>query len=160
MKFSTIPAKTVAGAIGIAAVSVLVAASAAADPAAQPFGTSEQLVDGALVTSYTVAHLQPSDVVIPGYAPQGKLYQADVTAHADRGTVTPLVADFNARAANSQTYRVVNTVPTPDGISPAPIAEGDEASGKIYFDVTGQPPNGVVYNDGAEDVLLWTNQTG
>jgi uncharacterized protein DUF1942 len=28
---------------------------------------------------------------------------------------------------------------------------------KIYFDVTGQPPNGVVYNEGVEDVLVWTS---
>lgn len=158
MKFSTIQAKTTVGVIGIAGASIIVAATAAAEPAVQPFGSSERLVDGPLVTSYTVANLRPADVAIPGFNPTGRLYQADVTAQADTGTVTPLVADFNARAANHQTYRVVDTASTPGGISPAPIRQGDQASGKIYFDVTGEPPNGVVYNDGVQDVLIWTAQ--
>lgn len=158
MKFSTTVAKTAIGATAVAVFSVFGAATASADPAVQPFGTSEKLVDGPLVTSYTVANLKPSNVVIPGFTPKGKLYQADVTAHADHGTVTPLVADFNARANNGQTYRVIDTAPTPEGINPAAIAEGDQSTGKIYFDVTGEAPNGVVYNDGTEDVLIWTNQ--
>ncbi|MEZ0382506.1 MPT63 family protein [Mycobacterium sp. pW045] len=158
MKFSTTAAKTAAGAAGIAAVSVFAATTAMAEPAIQPFGTPEQLNDGALSTSYTVSNLGPANVVIPGYQPDGKLYQADVTARADRGTVTPLVTAFNARAANSDTYRVINTVPTPGGINPGPIAQGASADGKIYFDVTGPPPDGVVYNDGVQDVMIWTNK--
>jgi hypothetical protein len=27
----------------------------------------------------------------------------------------------------------------------------------VYFDVTGQPPNGVVYNDGMQELLVWTS---
>lgn len=96
-------------------------------------------------------------MVIPGYTPQGKLYQANLTATAKSGTVTPLISDFNARAANGQTYRVIDTVPAPDGIPPTPLNQGQQSSGKLYFDVTGQPPNGVVYNDGAQDVLIWTS---
>lgn len=150
--------KTAAGAAGIAALSLFSATTAMADPAVQPFGSSEQLNDGALATSYTVSNLGPANTAIPGYQPQGKLYAADVTARADRGTVTPLVTDFNARTADSQTYRVINTVPTPGGINPGPIPQGGVASGKIYFDVTGQPPDGVVYNDGVRDVLIWSNK--
>jgi hypothetical protein len=71
--------------------------------------------------------------------------------------VTPVISDFNARAANGQTYRVIDTVATPDGISPAPLNQGDQRSGKIYFDATGAPPNGVVYNDGVQDVLIWSS---
>lgn len=159
MKLSTTVVKTAAGAAGIAALSVFAAGTAVAEPAIQPFGTPSQLNDGAMVTSYTVSNLGPANVTIPGYQPRGKLYQADVTARADSGTVTPVVTDFNARAANSDTYRVVNTVPTPDGISPAPIAQGTAANGKIYFDVTGPAPDGVVYNDGVQDVLVWTSAT-
>lgn len=158
MKLSTMAAKTAAGAAGIAAVSVFSATTAMAEPAIQPFGTPEQLEDGALATSYTVSNLGPTNVVIPGYQPQGKLYQADVTAHADQGTVTPLVNDFNARAATSTTYHVVNNVPVPGGIPPTPIAQGGQASGKLYFDVTGPPPDGVVYNDGVQDVLIWASK--
>ncbi|ORV49305.1 hypothetical protein AWC02_06815 [Mycolicibacter engbaekii] len=159
MKVSKTAVKTAAGAAGIAVLGVFAVSTATAEPAIQPFGTPEQLDDGALATTYTVSGLGPADVVIPGYQPRGKLYQADVTAHADRGTVTPVVADFSARAGDSQAYRVINTVPTPGGISPGPIPAGSAADGKIYFDVIGPPPDEVVYNDGVQDVLIWTSQT-
>ncbi len=158
MKVTKTAVKTAIAAGGIAAASVFAAATAsAAPPAIQPFGTSEPLIDGPLITNYTVSNLQPSNAVIPGYTPKGKLYQADVTARSDGGIVTPLVADFNARAANGQSYRVIDKHPTPNGLSPAPINQGQQASGTLYFDVTGQPPNGVVYNDGVQDVLIWTS---
>lgn len=158
MKSTSTTVKTAIGAAGIAVIGVFGAGiSSAAPPATQAFGTSERLVDGALVTAYTVSNLQPTNITIPGYTPQGKLYQANITAKSDGGTVTPLISDFNARAANGQTYRVIDTVATPNGISPAPLNQGQESNGKIYFDVTGAPPNGVVYNDGAQDVLIWTS---
>lgn len=158
VKFTATIVKTGIGAAAIAAAGVFGAATAsAAPPTIQGFGTSEQLVDGPLVTNYSVSNLQPSNMVIPGYTPHGKLYQADVTATANQGTITPLVADFNARSADGQTYRVIDTVPVPNGISPAPLNQGQQASGKVYFDVTGASPNGVVYNDGAQDVLIWTS---
>lgn len=161
MKFTTTTVKTALGAVGIATLSVLTAATAAAAPNIQRFGTSEQLVDsgGAVVTNYTVNGLQPSNVVIPGYAPAGKLWQANVSVAANRGTVTPLISEFNARAANGQTYRVIDTVPTPNGVNPGPIPQGGKANGTVYFDVTGAPPDGVVYNNGVQDLLIWTNNT-
>jgi hypothetical protein len=158
MKFTTSAAKTAVAAGAIAAASVFTAATAsAAPPTVQGFGTSEKLVDGPLVTAYSVNNLHATNTVIPGYTPKGKLYQADITATADGGTVTPLVSDFNARSADGQTYRVIDNVPTPNGLSPAPILQGQQSSGRLYFDVTGQPPNGVVYNDGVQDVLIWTS---
>lgn len=158
MKFTTTAAKTAVAAGAIAAASVFAAATASATPPTiQGFGTSEKLVDGPMVTAYTVNTLHATNTAIPGYAAKGKLYQADITATADGGTVTPLVSDFNARSAAGQTYRVIDNVPTPNGLSPAPIAQGQQSSGTLYFDVTGQPPNGVVYNDGVQDVLIWTS---
>lgn len=158
MKFTTTNAKTAIGAAAITTAGVFAAApAAAAPPTIQGFGTSEKLVDGPMVTAYTVNNLHPSTVTIPGYTPQGKLYQADITATSDGGTVTPLISDFNARAANGQTYRVIDNVATPNGISPAPLDQGQRANGVIYFDVTGAAPNGVVYNDGTQDVLIWTS---
>lgn len=159
MKFSSTTVKTAIGAAGIATAGLFTAATAvAAPPTVQGFGTSEQLVDGPLVTAYTVSNLQQSNATIPGYTPQGQLYQANVTAQATSGTVTPLVSDFNARAGNGgQQYRVIDTVPLPNGLSPAPITQGNQASGTLYFDVTGAPPTELVYNDGVQDVLLWTD---
>ena len=33
--------------------------------------------------------------------------------------------------------------------------QGGRATGKLYFDVVGPPPNGVVYNAGGRDLLFW-----
>ena len=32
---------------------------------------------------------------------------------------------------------------------------GGSTTGKLYFDVVGDVPNSVVYNDGVRDVLAW-----
>jgi hypothetical protein len=158
VNFTKTAVKSAIGAAAIATATVFTAATASAvNPTVQKFGTTEQLVDGPLVTAYTVNNLQPSNVMIPGYTPAGQLWQADVTAVAQSGTVTPLVADFNARAANGQNYRVIiPPQPAPNGLPDAPLPQGQQANGKLYFDVTGAQPNGVVYNDGVEDVLIWT----
>ncbi len=142
---------------GIAAAGVFTAATAsAAPPNIQGFGTSEQLIDGPMITNYTVSNLRPSDAVIPGYTPKGQLYQVDVTARSDGGTVTPMVNDFIARGPNGQNYRVIDKHPAPNGLNPAPIPQGSESTGTLYFDVTGAAPNGVVYNDLTQDILIWT----
>jgi hypothetical protein len=151
--------KSAIGAAGIAAVSVFTAATATATPTVQGLGTSETLIDGPLITAYTVGNLQPASVTIPGYMPKGQLWQAQVNVRADSGIVTPVVSNFNARTGDNQTYRVISTSPTPDGLSPAPINQGGQASGQVYFDVTGAPPTSVVYNDGVQDVLVWTANT-
>lgn len=163
MKFTTTPVKhimkTAVGAAGIAAVGVFTAASATASPTIQGLGTSETLVDGPLITDYTVSNLRPANITIPGYTTKGQIWQAEVNARANSGVVTPVVSDFNARTSdNLTTYRVISTSPTPDALSPAPIPQGGQANGKIYFDVTGAPPAGVVYNDGVQDVLIWTTR--
>jgi hypothetical protein len=158
VKITTTTVKTAIGAAGIAAVSVVAAATAsAAPPNIQGFGTSEPLIDGPLVTDYTVSNLQPSSVAIPGYTPKGTLYQADITAKSDGGLVTPMVNDFIARGPNGQNYRVIDKVQAPGSLNPAPIPQGSESTGTLYFDVTGAPPNGVVYNDGMQDILIWTS---
>lgn len=158
VKFTTTTVKTAIGASGIAAVSVFAASTAsAAAPTIQGFGTSESLIDGPMVTAYTVSNLQPSSISIPGYTPKGTLYQADITARSDGGLVTPMVNDFIARGPNGQNYRVIDKVQVPGSLNPAPIPQGSESTGTLYFDVTGAPPNGVVYNDGMQDILIWTS---
>jgi hypothetical protein len=158
VKFTTTTVKTAIGTAGIAAVSVVAAAAvSAAPPNIQGFGTSEPLIDGPLVTTYTVSNLQPSNIAIPGFTPKGTLYQADITAKSDGGVVTPMVRDFSARGPNGQTYKLIDKVEVPNGLNPAPIPQGNESTGTLYFDVTGAPPNGVVYNDGLQDILMWTS---
>lgn len=142
---------------GIAVASVFAATTAFAAPNIQGFGTSQQLVDGPLITNYTVSNLQPSNTAIPGYTPKGTLYQTDVAARSDAGLVTPMVNDFIARGPNGQNYRVIDKVGAPGSLNPAPIPQGSESTGTLFFDVTGAPPNGVVYNDGMQDILIWTS---
>ncbi|UMB72167.1 MPT63 family protein [Mycobacterium paraterrae] len=149
--------KTAIGAAGIAAISVTTAGSASAAPNIQGFGTSEPLIDGPMITNYTVSNLHPSNVTIPGFTPKGTLYQADVVVRSDGGLVTPQVRDFSARGPNGQTYKLVDNVEVPNGLNPAPIPQGSESKGTLYFDATGAPPNGVVYNDGLQDILMWTS---
>jgi uncharacterized protein DUF1942 len=157
VKFTTTTMKTAMGAAGIAAVSLATAGTASAAPNIQGFGTAEPLIDGPMVTNYTVSNLQPSSISIPGFTPKGTLYQADVTVRSDSGVVTPQVRDFSARGPNGQTYKLIDNVAVPNGLNPAPIAQGSESKGTLYFDATGAPPNGVVYNDGLQDVLMWTS---
>jgi hypothetical protein len=157
MKVTTNAVKSAIAAGGIAAATVFVAATASAAPNVQGFGTSQQLVDGPLITNYTVSNLQASNAAIPGYTPKGTLYQADVTARSDGGLVTPMVNDFIARGPNGQNYRVIDKVQAPGSLNPAPIPQGSESTGTLYFDVTGAPPNGVAYNDGMQDILIWTS---
>lgn len=73
MKFTRTALKAAIGAAAISTATVFTAATASAvNPTIQRFGTTEQLVDGPLVTAYTVSNLQPSNVVIPGYTPLGR----------------------------------------------------------------------------------------
>ena len=157
MKYATIITKTAIAAAGIAAISFATAASASAAPDIQGFGASEPLIDGPMVTNYTVGNLEPSTIAIPGFTPKGTLYQADITVRSDGGVVTPQVRDFSARGPNGQTYKLVDNVEVPNGLNPAPITQGSESKGTLYFDATGAPPNGIVYNDGLQDVLMWTS---
>ncbi|WP_428341306.1 MPT63 family protein [Mycobacterium sp.] len=157
MKYATTIMKTAIGAAGIAAIGFATAASASAAPNIQGFGSSEPLIDGPMVTNYTVSNLEPSTIAIPGYTPKGTLYQADVTVRSDGGLVTPQVRDFSARGPNGQTYKLVDNVEVPNGLNPAAIPQGSESKGTLYFDATGAPPNGIVYNDGLQDILMWTS---
>jgi hypothetical protein len=126
--------------LGITAVAIGMAAATAAPASAanniKEFGQPESFKDayGNAMITYTVQGLRPSsDAVFHN----GRLYEADVTN--DGGI--PLAALFNARAESGQLYRII----------------GGGIPGKIYFDVVGDTPNSVVYNDGVQDLLVWVS---
>jgi hypothetical protein len=127
-------------------------------PTVVKFGSQGTLVDagGAVVQGWTVTDLRPSGDVIP-YPVQGRLWEASATDTAIRGGVTPIIPDMNARAANGDGYRVIWNVALEKGINPATLAEGASTSGKLYFDVTATNPNSVVYNNNAQDLLIWVD---
>jgi hypothetical protein len=90
--------------------------------------------------------------VIP-YPLAGALWEATATDTAIAGPVTPIVSNFNARARNGDTYRVLFGAATPQGVNPATIPPGHhppgrQTTGKLYFDVTGAESDSVVYNAG------------
>lgn len=127
-----------AAAIAAAAIAFSVGAVAPASAASniKPFGQPETLLDpatGAPMITYTVHGLNPSSDPVPH---NGQLYEATVTV--DGGGI-PMMPMFNARAESGANYRVI----------------GGTVPGKLYFDVVGDVPNSVVYNDGVQDLLTW-----
>jgi hypothetical protein len=146
-----------AAVVATAAIGIGSAPTASAYSTVGKFGAYQRLydADGAVVTAWTVSDLEPSRDTVPDYPLAGKLWQATATVKAVRGSVTPLIPALNARADNGQNYQVLWQAFTPVGISGATIAQGGKSSGKIYFDVTGQAPARVAYNNGVQDLLIW-----
>jgi len=138
-----------AGAIGLS-----VAPAAWADPDIASLGSQAELVNGDVVQGWTVSNLKPSSDVIP-YPVAGTLWEATATDTAIQGGVTPIISNFNARARSGETYRVLFGVATPQGVNPSTLAQGQQTSGKVYFDVTGDTPDSVVYNAGGQDLVVW-----
>jgi len=138
-----------------ASVSIIGAPIASAeDVTTQPIGAQAKLVDGNAVQGWTITDLRPSSDAIP-YPVAGTLWEATATDEAIEGSATPIVSNLNARSRSGETYRVLFGVATPQGVNPATLAPGQKTSGKVYFDVTGDAPNAVVYSTGNDDVLAW-----
>jgi Domain of unknown function (DUF1942) len=147
--------RKLAAPVGIAAITISIAASTVIPASAanniKPFGQQETLNDygtGAPMIGYTVTGLNPSSDAVPH---NGQLYEATVTVEGLGGWATPIVPMFNARAESGENYRVI--VGAPGGPPAAP--PGGSSTGKLYFDVVGDVPNSVVYNDGTQDLLVW-----
>ncbi|MGX9789783.1 DUF1942 domain-containing protein [Mycobacterium sp. MMS18-G62] len=124
--------------IGVAVVAIGMATAFPASAAnnIKTYGQPESLNDayGNPMITYTVQGLKKSSDAVPH---NGRLYEAMVTN--DGGI--PIAALFNARAESGQNYRII----------------GGGIPGKIYFDVVGDTPNSVVYNDGVQDLLVWVS---
>lgn len=153
MKNTTISAALASTAIA-AALGLAAAPTAAADVTVTTLGDEAELVNGAVVQGWTVTDLKPSSDVIP-HPVHGVLWEATATDNAIAGRVTPIVSNFNARARNGETYRVLFGAATPQGVNPSTLAQGQKTTGKLYFDVTGAQPDSVVYNAAGTDLLLW-----
>ena len=147
--------RKLAAPVGIAAITISIAAitviPAAAANNIKPFGQQETLNDygtGAPMIGYTVTGLHPSSDAVPH---NGQLYAATVIVNAPGGWATPIVPMFNARAESGENYRVIANAPG----GPAAAPPGGSSTGTLYFDVVGDVPNSVVYNDGTQDLLVW-----
>lgn len=153
MKFSSVLAAT-----AVTAGAVLGVPMAQADddmaPTLVSLGQAAELVNGSAVQTWTVSGLKPSGDVIPWHV-NGTLWEATATNEAVQGSIQPVVSDLNARARNGETYRVLFLAATPQGVNPAVLPPGAKTSGKVYFDVTGEQPDSVVYNSGGQDLAVW-----
>lgn len=151
MKF-TKPIITAAVGIGVA-----MAATASAYSTVGKFGTTKGSTTPAARWSppgpSTTSN--PAPTASPAYPLHGTLWEATATIEPVRGTVTPLIPNLNARADNGQNYQALWEAFMPQGISGATIPQGARSTGKIYFDVTGQTPSRVMYNNGVQDLLIW-----
>ena len=153
----TLTLKTLVAAV--AASAVIIPAGTASAASVQPFGARETVSDpaGMMVAAYTVTNLGPSKDVIP-YHVMGRLFEATVTVQAERGTVTPVLPPFMARTAGGRNYPELAGVPTANGVNPMSLAQGAGTTGKLYFDVVGDVPDSVAYNDGMQDLMLWVGR--
>jgi hypothetical protein len=158
---------TMAAAVAVAAaVAMTSLATASASPTTARLGAAQTIedrsydpdngnVEGVSVTSYTVSNLQPSNDVVN--APlAGRLWEATVTVNVVQGQdiVAPVIPFFNARSPGGDNYRVLYQMAAPNGLVPV-LPPGGQATGNIYFDVTGPPPTEVVYNDVLQDLWVW-----
>lgn len=116
-------------------VSMALAPTAAADPSVDTFGGWNHLVDdgGAVITVWKISNLKPSTDTVPGYPVAGTLWEATAAVRAAKGSVTPIIPDFNARAAGGANYPVLWQAATAAGISGATIPQGAKSTGKLYF---------------------------
>jgi hypothetical protein len=116
----------------------------------KPFGQQMRLNNwgtGGPMIGYTVHGLSASSDPVPH---NGQLYEAPVTVNAFGTWATPMISMFNARAEHGASYpAIANAGPG------AAVPPGGRSDGKLYFDVVGDVPNSVVYNDGVRDLLAW-----
>ena len=139
-----------AGAVGLITAPI----SAAEDVTTTTVGSQAKLVDGNVIQGWTISDLRASSDAIP-YPVAGTLWEATATDEALQGSATPIVSNLNARARSGEAYRVLFGVATPQGVNPATIAQGQKTTGKVYFDVTSDAPDAVVYSAGDQDLLAW-----
>lgn len=157
MKFTTITAGFASAAIAAAgAFAAFSAPIATADnqTTTSQLGSQATLTNGDIVQGWTLTGLKVSTDTIP-YQPHGTLWEATATDEALQGNVTPIVSNLNARAQNGDTYRALFGVATAQGVNPSTLSQGEKTTGKVYFDVTGQAPDSVVYANADEDLIVW-----
>ena len=154
MKFST-TAKSAVAAAGIAVIAISTAGPASAYSQVKKFGDWQWLVQENNVTAWQIMAPHPSSDTIPDLPLAGLLWEANATVKAKHGTITPIIPSLNGRTDRGVNYQVLWQAFAPNGISGATLADGEQSTGKIYFDVTDGDPTRVMYNNGVEDLLIW-----
>ncbi|WP_233716877.1 MPT63 family protein [Mycolicibacterium vinylchloridicum] len=133
----------------------LAGVASAGDDCMHVFGSHQPVTDAGGVQDWSVTDFKKSSDPAPGYPLAGQLWEATVSVTAISGSVTPIIPNFSALTEGGANYRVLWQLASPQGISPATLPQGQTATGKIYFDVTGAAPMGVTYNGGGSELLMW-----
>lgn len=138
MKITTIAAAVAATAVAFGMGAVNAAPASAADNI-KIFGEQERLnnPDGTPYIGYTVNNFGPSSDPVPH---NGKLYSATLFVDGFGGNAPAMIERFGARSESGVFY---------------PSIWGASNMSKLYFDVVGEIPNSVVWNDGIRDILAW-----
>lgn len=120
--------------IGLAAVP-----SASAADNIKTYGEEETLngPNSQPYIGYTIYGLKPSSDPVPH---NGQLYSAKLKVNGYGTNTDPMIGRFGARAESGAYY---------------PAIWGASNMNKLYFDVVGDVPNSVVWNDGIRDILAW-----
>ncbi|WP_174814107.1 DUF1942 domain-containing protein [Mycolicibacterium phocaicum] len=145
-----------AGMFGLAMMGAPLAAAAETCP--HQMGSAQHLPDagGGAAADWTLTGLHPSADPAPGYPLAGRLWEATVTVRAVSGAVTPMIPNFSAMGEQHAQYPVLWQLASPSGISAATLAQGQSATGKVYFDVTGADPMMVTYSAGGpKPAMMW-----
>ncbi len=130
--------------------------AAADDLTTTTIGNEARLTNGNVVQGWTITNLKPSTDVIPPYPVAGTLWEATATDQPSRATSPPhRLEPERARQDWRDLPRAVRCRDPPQGVNPATLTQGERTTGKVYFDVTGDTPDSVVYNDGSHDLLVW-----
>ena len=156
-------ARTLMFAAAIVAIATLLAAPAiAAERCNHRLGSHQKLSDsgGAVQQEWTITEMRESTASLPNYIARGQLWEATATVRAVAGTVTPLVPNLHAVAKDGQRYTVLWWVASPEGLSAATMTNGQESTGKVYFDATGPEPTAIVYDNGSGTQLMWCRTDG
>lgn len=128
--------------------------ASAAMNCAHRFGSHQQVGDGGGMQDWSVTDLKKSGDVALGFPVAGQLWEATATVTAMSGASTPVIPNFNA-TSDRGSYPVLWQLASSQGISPATLAQGQTATGKIYFDVTGGNPMAVTYTASGAKPLMW-----
>lgn len=136
MKFTDLSAIAAAAAV---AAGIAVAPPASATDNIKIFGEQERLIgpNGFPYMGYTVYQLSPSSDPVPH---NGNLYAAKLVVDGYGGDANPMIERFGARAERGAFY---------------PAIQGSSTLDRLYFDIVGDAPNSVVWNDGVRDILAW-----
>lgn len=125
-------------------------------------GSHQRLGDASAgsVQEWTVTGLRKSADAVPGYPVAGQLWEATALVRAPEGAVTPVIPNLAAVSGSGGRYPVLWQVASPYGIPGATIAPGHASTGKVYFDVTGDAPAMVTYQDGGASMptLMWCDE--